>query len=122
MFRGEGRVAERSSEPCGERGLDQASAQQGNPLGRSAKFQLNSMPKEYRIRLLWPFFQRNPGRGILGSDVFGARADEAIVVELLDDVRGPSGDAAHREDRRVEVDVDAQRLRRSRPSRSRRWR
>src|ERR1035438_10269849 len=52
---------------------------------------------------------RDPVRRILGADVFSAGTDEAIVVELFDDVGGPSGDAADGENGRIEVDVDAQR-------------
>ena len=49
-----------------------------------------------------------PVAGVDGADVFGAGADEAVVVELLDDMGGPSGDAADGEDGRVEIDVDAE--------------
>uniref|UniRef100_E6QM64 Uncharacterized protein n=1 Tax=mine drainage metagenome TaxID=410659 RepID=E6QM64_9ZZZZ len=49
------------------------------------------------------------GRGVGWSDVFGAGADEAIVVELFDDVGGPACDAAHREDGGEEIDIDAER-------------
>src|ERR1700736_5609131 len=36
--------------------------------------------------------QGDVGCGVGGADVVGARADEAVVVVLLDDVGGPSGD------------------------------
>src|ERR1700675_2286251 len=49
------------------------------------------------------------GGGVLGSDVVGTRADEPVVVQLLDDVRRPARDARHGEDGREQVHVDAQR-------------
>src|ERR1035441_287098 len=53
--------------------------------------------------------------GVGRPDVLGAGTDEAVVVQLLDDVGSPAGDAADGEDGRVEVDVDAQsRVRRGR--------
>jgi hypothetical protein len=61
-----------------------------------------------RWRDLSAFLDRNVRRGIRWSDVLGAGADEAVVVQLLNDVGGPSGDAADGEDGSVEVDVDAQ--------------
>ena len=50
----------------------------------------------------------DPGTGIDGADVVGAGADETVVVKLLDDVCGPAGDAADREDGCIEIDVDTQ--------------
>ena len=41
------------------------------------------------------------------ADVAGPGAHQAVVVELLDDVGRPAGDAGHGEDRRVEVDLQA---------------
>src|ERR1700723_2351135 len=61
-----------------------------------------------RSSTLGAVFDAGPMARILGADVIGAGADEAVVVELLDDVGGPSGDAADGEDRRVEIDVDSQ--------------
>ena len=46
---------------------------------------------------------------VFGAGVFGSWADEAVVVELFDDVGSPSGDAAGSEDGREEVEIDAQR-------------
>src|SRR5208282_3124953 len=54
------------------------------------------------------FLHRNPRGGVNRPDVLGAWADEAVVVQLLDDVGRPAGDAADGEDGRVEVDVNAQ--------------
>jgi len=51
---------------------------------------------------------RRVGCGIGRANVLGARADEAVVVVLLDDVGGPSGDAADGEDGSEEVDVDSE--------------
>jgi hypothetical protein len=48
------------------------------------------------------------GGGVDGAYVFGAGADEAVVVELLDDVGCPAGDTAYGKDRGVEIDVDAE--------------
>src|SRR4029077_16156731 len=45
-----------------------------------------------------------------GAFVEAAGADEAVVVELFDDVRGPAADARHREDRRVERDFELHRV------------
>ena len=42
--------------------------------------------------------------------VVGARADQAVVVVLLEHVRRPARHAAHREDRREQVDRNAQRI------------
>src|SRR4051794_38773942 len=38
-----------------------------------------------------------------GAVVAGARTHQAVVVELLDDVGRPAGDARHREDRGIDV-------------------
>src|ERR1035437_5923748 len=52
------------------------------------------------MRGLPPLLEENVWRGIGG--------DEAVVIQLLDDVGGPSGDATDGKDGGVEVDVDAQ--------------
>jgi hypothetical protein len=57
---------------------------------------------------LLALFHGNVGRGV-GGRCTRRGADEAVVVQLLDDVGGPAGDAADGEDGRIEVDVDAQR-------------
>ena len=57
---------------------------------------------------LWSLVQGDVGRGVCRAVVVGAGADEAVVVELLDDVRGPAGDAAEGKDGGVEIDVDAE--------------
>src|ERR1043166_4718280 len=44
----------------------------------------------------------------LGADVVRARADQPVVVVLLDDVGAPAGDAAGRDHRREEIDGDAE--------------
>src|SRR5271168_815129 len=49
------------------------------------------------------------GSGVGGSDVVCARADEAVVVVLLEHMCGPTGDTADGEDRGEEIDVDAER-------------
>src|SRR5260370_15225825 len=54
------------------------------------------------------FSEWNVGRGVGGAGVVGARADEAVVVVLLDDMSGPARDAADGEDGSEEVDVDAE--------------
>src|SRR5207249_10656954 len=53
---------------------------------------------------------RNVMLRIRGPDVIGARADEAVVVKLLDYVRSPTADAGDREHRREHVHLDPQRL------------
>src|SRR5204862_7649221 len=62
----------------------------------------------YRRRL--SIFQRTVALRVLGADVFGARADEPIVGVLLEHVRRPAGYAADGEDRREQLDGDAQRV------------
>src|SRR5271163_4596880 len=54
------------------------------------------------------FSKRDVRRGVGGASVVGARTNEAVVVVLLDDVGGPSGDAADGEDGGEEVDIDAE--------------
>src|SRR5579862_9033977 len=61
-------------------------------------------------RRLWPLGQGNVSRRIFGADVVGAGTNQTVVVELLDHVGCPARNAADGEDRRVEVDVDAQRV------------
>ena len=60
--------------------------------------------------VLWAAVDRNVMLWIWRSDVIGTRADEAVVVELLDHVGGPSADAGHGKNRGEEVDVDPQRV------------
>ena len=55
---------------------------------------------------------------IFRPDVVRARTDQAVVGVLLEHVRGPAGDAAHGEDRRVEVHRNARARRTSTPNRS----
>ena len=59
----------------------------------------------YRYR-----FERHVALRVLRPDVLGARADQAVVRVLLEDVRRPARDAADREDRREQVDRDAERV------------
>ena len=47
---------------------------------------------------------------ILRADVLGPRPNQPVVRVLLEDVRGPAGDAAHRENRREQVDRDPERV------------
>src|SRR5262245_6078182 len=44
------------------------------------------------------------------TDVFGARADQAVVRVLLEHVCGPAGDPADGKDRREQLDVDPERV------------
>ena len=46
--------------------------------------------------------------GVDRANVIGARADQPVIVELFDDVRGPSAHPRDREDGREEVHVDAE--------------
>src|SRR6185436_19949539 len=48
------------------------------------------------------------------ADVVAARADQAVVVVLLDDVRRPAGDAAGGDHGREEVDRDVERVKEGR--------
>src|SRR5262244_399705 len=43
------------------------------------------------------------------SNIFCARADQTVVVQLLDHVRGPAADSGDGEDRSKQVDVETQR-------------
>src|SRR5262249_840500 len=47
---------------------------------------------------------------VLRADVFRARANQAVVRVLLEHVRGPARDAADRENRREQIDRDAERV------------
>ena len=47
---------------------------------------------------------------VFRTDVFRARPDQAIVGVLLEHVRRPAGNAAHGEDRREEIDRNAERV------------
>src|ERR1700753_2039099 len=58
---------------------------------------------------LTTLLDRRVRRRVRRSGVLGARPDEPVVVMLLDDVRATAGDAADSEDRREEIDVDAER-------------
>src|SRR5262245_42034452 len=55
-------------------------------------------------------FERDEALRVRRPRIVGARTDQTVVRVLLEDVRGPAGDAAHREDRRVEIDRDAERV------------
>jgi hypothetical protein len=50
----------------------------------------------------------NPVLWIRGPNVVGARADQPIIVELLDNVGTPTTDARNREDWREQVHVDSE--------------
>src|SRR5579862_159872 len=63
-----------------------------------------SRPGYYHLSLLY----RHIGIGISRPHIFGARANEPVVIELLDDVCGPSADARDREYRREKIFVDAE--------------
>src|SRR4030095_12997790 len=52
---------------------------------------------------------RDPGAAA-GADVVAAGPDQPVVVVLLDDVRRPARDAPGGDDRREEVDRDAERV------------
>src|ERR1700736_6341820 len=45
---------------------------------------------------------------VIRAQVVGTGADQAVVIELLDYVRGPATDAGDGEDRRKQVHVDAE--------------
>jgi len=62
---------------------------------------------------------RNPGLAVGVALVFRPGADQAIVAVLLKHVRRPTRHTAHRENRREEVDRDAQRNNTSMPNRNR---
>src|SRR5678816_3644339 len=63
------------------------------------------------VRLL-PMLALVPGHELaaLGADVVRARANQPVVVVLLDDVRAPAGDAAGGDHRGEEIDGDAERI------------
>src|SRR5262245_2884311 len=51
----------------------------------------------------------DPG-AVAGADVVAAGPDQPVVVVLLDDVGRPARDAARGDDRREEIDRDAERV------------
>ena len=53
-------------------------------------------------------FDRHVLVGIMRANVLGAGADQPIVVELLDHVCGPAGDAGDREHWRKKINVKSQ--------------
>src|SRR5262249_45545316 len=56
-----------------------------------------------------PRFERHITLRIHRTDVFRPRTNETVVRVLLEYVRRPARDAADREDRRKEIDGDAER-------------
>src|SRR6185437_15910681 len=43
---------------------------------------------------------------LAGTGIFGKRADQPVVRQLLHDVRGPAGNARHHKKRREHIDVE----------------
>src|SRR4051812_34212782 len=60
--------------------------------------------RDLRLTLL----ERHETLGIVRTRIVGARPDQPVVRVLLEDVRGPPRHAADSENRRVEIDRDAQ--------------
>src|SRR5688572_12667433 len=54
--------------------------------------------------------ERDPGLRVRRSGVIGAGPDQAVVRVLLEDVRGPSRDATHRKNRRIQIDRNTHRV------------
>src|SRR2546423_2060845 len=67
-----------------------------------------AMPSRTRRGL--PLIERYEPLWIVGTDIVGTWTDQAIVRVLLQHVRRPSGHPAHRENRRVEIDRNAERV------------
>src|SRR5947199_10016716 len=63
----------------------------------------------FRVRLL-PTFVHRDECAPLRADVLAARADEPVVVVLLEDVRRPACDASRRDHGREEIHGDAERV------------
>src|SRR5207253_2298659 len=68
---------------------------------------LRNEPRSY-MRLA--ICQTNPFLAYFRSQIFGARANQAIVIILFHDVRGPAGHAADGEDRSEQVDWNPERI------------
>src|SRR5687767_6707843 len=74
---------------------------------RRPKGQLpNCQSRSWELSLL----QRQERLRKLRADVVGARPDEAVVRVLFEAVRRPARHAAHREDRREQIDWNAERV------------
>src|SRR6267378_5004996 len=56
------------------------------------------------------FLRRHIFLWIDRANIIGARTDQPVIVELFDDVSGPSSNPRDREDGREEVHVDAKRV------------
>src|SRR5829696_9523286 len=71
-----------------------------------------AMTEKFRMWLgsMLPLVDRQVTLRVLGPDVVGARTNQPVVGVLLEHMRGPARDAADREDRREQVDVDAERV------------
>src|SRR5207344_1985218 len=64
---------------------------------RTSNLILSLIERQKLLRIRWP-------------DVLRARTNQAIVRVLLEHVRGPAGDPADGEDRRVEIDGNPERV------------
>src|SRR5579863_2265669 len=73
---------------------------------------LRLAPTTEAVGAPWPTWlalvHRDVGARILRTEIVGAGADQAVIVELLNHVRGPSADAGDCEDRRKQIHIDAQ--------------
>src|SRR5258708_2480552 len=57
-----------------------------------------------------PLGDRHPSLADWFARIVGAWADQPVIAVLFQNVRRPSGHAAYREDRRKEIDRNAQRI------------
>src|SRR5258708_19557526 len=71
----------------------------------SRKSFTNAAPGLANCYLLIALLHRHVLIRIRGPDVLGARADQPVVVELFDHMRGPAADAGDGEDRREQINV-----------------
>src|ERR1039457_3134671 len=70
----------------------------------------SAIPSNTRVRPWLALPDRDPRLSVGVALVFGARTDQTVVAVLLQHVRSPAGHAADGEDRRVEIDRNAQRI------------
>src|ERR1017187_2889934 len=70
----------------------------------------SAIPSNTRVRPWLALPDRDPRLSVGVALVFGARTDQTVVAVLLQHVRSPAGHAADGENRRVEIDRNAQRI------------
>src|SRR5664280_456460 len=70
----------------------------------------SAIPSNTRVRPWLALSDRDPGLPVRVALVFGPRTNQTVVAVLLQHVRRPAAHPAHRENGRVEIDRNAQRI------------